>query len=230
MLEKMRLRRKALPFDWLMNHDLGLSAVTDMIRDDFQHVINQSDYIKADHHRFDDKMIVYKSYPPIVHLHSNPLEKTADHDVLKRRFERFRNLLHSKHGLHFIYYQNFTEERIENADLRAEQCLENMLRQAKDFLALLSFIPDERISLLLVIEADAHDMGNIPSLVSQISLNDDRISLGYNINRNDKDPVAKKIWFDKWANLILYQTKMPIFMFSICLVRTRMSPEPRVIH
>lgn len=113
ILNRLKLRKQALPFDWLWNLDTGLDSVTDIIDSNFKHVIDSDSYEYRNHYRLDKLQIVYKNYPSIIHMHSNPFLQSG-HSALVRRYSRFHQLLKSSQYIRFIYYVNHEEFLLKN--------------------------------------------------------------------------------------------------------------------
>lgn len=216
ILDRMRLRKKSYPFDWLWNLDSGIDFVADAIKSDFSKILMQDSYCKRDHWRLSDKVLVYKDYPLVVHMHSDPLSRIEDHDDLVRRIKRFRELMNSNAKLHFVYYRNYYEDTLKNSTISPMDSLRVLVSDGVQFLRVM----DEKyphhtknISLLLVMERNI-DQPNFQKFTDWVT--DKRLKIGFTLSRYNDRQNLNKIWEEQWINLIISKTAMPIGLRIQC--------------
>ncbi|AFY37750.1 hypothetical protein Lepto7376_1401 [[Leptolyngbya] sp. PCC 7376] len=233
-LNFLGLRHCSYPFDWLWNLDLGLTAVTQIIEQDFEKITFQDCYIELPHYRFPDPMVVYKAYPTIAHLHTNPLEDSDAHQTLCRRIERFQKELNSDTIKHFIYYRNFNNDLFDQ-HATLEDTLKKLLNEGEIFIEMLQKKYPEaakRASLLLVLQTRPLDQNQAQKLTSHYrqkirkKARFDKIILACSLNRNDNEIALKEQWKRQWETLLFTQTRMPLGMifqyrFKLFMMRSR---------
>lgn len=210
MFRKLGLRKAAYPFDWLFNLDADLTSATAMIHDDFQKVCAPDCYMPANHPEITTEVVAYRDYPAVLHIHSNPMSKTSDHDKLVRRFDRFRRTLRSRDKLHFVYYRNLAASRLTDPSVTAPQVLRQLIEQAGIFLDTISALRCGDTSLLLVLETDIEDIEPASIALAAVTVPDGRIKLGQAISRYDENPTFNDVWKRQWTDLLLNRTEMPL--------------------
>lgn len=226
VMDELALRKTSLPFDWLWNLDSGLEAVTHMIATDFALVSDRQSYEIQDHYRLTSPSVVYRSYPSIIHMHSNPMDFDDAHLALQRRMQRFRDVLASGDTLHFVYYKNYNEELLKSTGVSILDTFSRMMREGGDFLSLITSKTSGKVSLLLVLQTDAQDSEDAQKIVASTSVGDRRVSLGHTISRYDYAPELNAIWRHQWFTLLLRKTRMPLsmrFSLSLKMVRTKLA-------
>jgi hypothetical protein len=219
MFKKLGLRNVAYPFDWLFNLDSGLASVTEMIKDDFQKVSASDCYIPASHPEITTEVGAYRDYPAVLHIHSNPMSKTGDHDELVRRFDRFRRALRSRDKLHFVYYRNLAASRLTDPSATAQQVLGQLIDEAEVFLDTISASRGGDSSLLLVLETDVEDIEAASIALASATVPDGRIRIGHAISRYDENPVFNDVWKRQWTNLLVNRTEMPLHLAARALAK-----------
>lgn len=236
-LNYVGLRHRSYPFDWLWNLDQGLEAVIQIFQDDFQDITQPCCYVEQSHYRFPEPMVVYKAYPTIAHLHTNPLQDKDAHKTLCRRVDRLREEMNKDTVKHFVYYRNFSEGiLLKEPTLSPEDIFQKLLSEGESFMDMLQQkypLSAKTSSLLLVLQVPASLSSTAHDLVSKyqksIRKNDkyQSITLAYNICRDDKDLALKKQWKTKWIALFFTKTQMPFLMMvttglRLFMVRSRM--------
>lgn len=98
MLNKLKIRKTSLPFDWLnmLDPTMGITYVTENIKNNFSSFIGDLKINNRGH-------VIASSYPSIEFMHekdiiTNPLTKTK----LERRYQRFNRIFKENNCL-FIY-------------------------------------------------------------------------------------------------------------------------------
>lgn len=210
-IKRLGLRRRSLPFDWLCNLYHGLDAVTDMIEKGFEMVGPNSSYILAKHYRFSQEKIVYKAYPRLVHMHSNPLACRDDHEALLRRIERFQRVLNGRKKVNFVYYRCYEEDSLGGLAETAGDSLNLMLAEAKRFLAVLErMYPDfsKSVKITLVLETSEripYDTYNSKTPKPHPAI----MGIGHVLTRNDESKADLKRCRRDWRLCILRLSGIP---------------------
>ncbi|PKA43686.1 hypothetical protein CWR43_12160 [Rhizobium sullae] len=217
MIKKLGLRKTSYPFDWLLNLDSGLASVTEMIKDDFQKVCAPDCYMPASHSTIATEVVAYRDYPTVLHIHTNPMSKTGEHDELVRRFDRFRRTLRSRDKLHFVYYRNLAAARLTDPSATAQQVLRQLIDEASVFLDTISAWRGGDTSLLLVLESGIEDIEPALIALASVTVPDRRIQFGHAISRYDENPVFNDIWKRQWTDLLLNRTEMPLHLTARAL-------------
>ena len=203
ILKEHKQKRESYPFDWLWNLDHGLSAVNDMITSDFRNVIREDSYTVAYHYRLNREVVVYKEYPSIIHMHSNPYSYREDHDVLRRRIERFKDLLQSNDPITFVHYKNYNEELMKDKSISLEEMFKGLVLKSNEFLKLIekkrhrdSFV------LIVVLQTDPKWQEQANKLISSYRSKDHRVRYEYTISRIDGDDDALATWRRQWNDIL----------------------------
>jgi len=212
IFDRLKIRQTSYPFDWLWNLDTGLESVINIIENDFSSILNKESYAKKYHFRLPNEVIVYKEFPSIIHMHSDPLSSIAAHETLVRRIFRFRELLLSDTKIHFIYYKNYNEELLKDSSRTINLTIKDMLTQAKKFMALI----DEKRKLntksilLLILQTDIEQQEEANKALSQITtVLDKRISLGFTLSRYDDNIKLHRKWEQAWRSNLIALTEIP---------------------
>lgn len=163
-LERLGFKKESLFFDWLWNLNSGLEAVNNIIKNDFYGVIKPDSYEKRLHYRFhSQEVVVYKHYPLIAHLHSNPLNNEYDHDTLVRRINRTKELFSvpDRH-LVFIYYLNYEEFKRCMNEPSLDYAISKIIREGNEFVEIFTGkYPYKKFRLVLVVQTDFSDRKRI---------------------------------------------------------------------
>jgi len=212
MMKKLGLRTASYPFDWLFNLDSGLVSVIEMIQDDFQKICAPDCYMPGNHSEITTEVVAYRDYPTVLHIHSNPMSKTGEHDELVRRFDRFRRALTSRDKLHFVYYRNLAASRLTDPSATAQQVLRQLIDEAGGFLDTISARRGGDTSLLLVLETNIEDIAPASIALASATVPDSRIKIGHAISRYDDNPEFNDVWKRQWINLLLNRTEMPLHL------------------
>jgi len=202
-----------LPFDWLWNLDTGLKAVTEILKNDFQQIENRNCYLTTDHKWFDEKVVVYRDFTSIVHLHTDPLNVDIEHDKLFRRIVRFRKLMNDKSFKHFVYYRSFDEDFFKDSSYTIKDTLNNTISEGLYFKNLLiENNPNisNKFHLLLIIQTNITLKDEAYFEINKIKNTlPNCIDIGYTITRNDEDKNLYMIWKKQWKKCLFNKTKMP---------------------
>jgi len=224
MLDTLKLRDEAYPFDWLWNLNHGLAAVNDIIEARFVQILGEDAYYSGLHHRVGRNVVLYKSFPSIIHMHSDPMNNRAEHEKIVRRISRFNEMLRSKDQLHFIYYANLNEIRMVNATLTNSILIDELILQGTRFMSFMSKKGHgKRTTLLLVLQTDVEFEAQAIAALAHVNTGDERIHMGYTISRNDGSPALLKRWKRQWADIITTRTNMPEYMVRAC--RSELEPD-----
>ena len=220
ILDYYGLRTKSLPFDWLWNLDEGLSAVIEIIKNQYQEVTQDrlKCYQLSEHCKFLVKMITYSGFPSIVHLHSNPMENESEHEKLVKRFRRLDNILKSNSVKHFIYYRAYEEGKSKNKEITIQDSLARLIGEGNNFYNSISEIYPNiqgKFSLLLVLQTLHSDELLALSEIEKAKkdLKNLNIQIGYTISRSDHDLEYRDIWLKQWKRILCTKTRMPWFIF-----------------
>ncbi|AFZ44899.1 Protein of unknown function DUF1796 putative papain-like cysteine peptidase [Halothece sp. PCC 7418] len=233
ILNKLGLRKKAYPFDWLWNLDAGLTAVNDIIKYNFMNVSSEDAYCRSSHYRLPHPVVVYKNFPEIIHMHSNPMEDRQEHEKLLRRIERFQTLIKSNHKLHFIYYKNYNEEHQKDHSVTVQDTLLKMLNQADKFLDIISNFQRKstsQVTLLLILQTNIEEKECAIQLLNKTKIEDKRIKVGFTLSRSDKEPQRYRQWEKQWFQNIIRQTEMPIHIILQCYWIMALKWKERVVR
>lgn len=217
MIKKLGLRKASYPFDWLFNLDSGLASVTEMIQDDFRKVCARDCYMPGSHPKITAEVVAYRDYPTVLHIHTNPMSTTSEHDELVRRFDRFRRALRSRDKLHFVYYRNLAASRMTDPSATAQQVLRQLVDEAGAFLDTISALREGDTSLLLVLETDIEDIAPASIALASATVPDGRIEIGHAISRYDENPELNDVWKRQWTALLLSRTEMPLHLTARAL-------------
>jgi hypothetical protein len=219
MFEMLGMKEVSMPFDWLWNLDLGLKAVCEIIENDFAQISDRDGYAVGSHYRLDREVLVYKAFPTIIHMHSDPLANEADHASLLRRMERFRESLRSGDHLHFVYYKHFNEEHLRGSALTIEDTVRRMFEESERFIDLVSrrrALGRRNLSLLLVLQTHEPDAQAARKVLRKLKPPSSLIKTGYTITRRDKDPPLMTLWRGQWFwNLVLKSRMPPPMMWTV---------------
>ncbi|WP_320188238.1 DUF1796 family putative cysteine peptidase [Agrobacterium rosae] len=157
MMKIAGLRRASYPFDWLLNLEDGLTAVTAIINDDFKEISSADCYEVVHYAQVGSAVPVYRQYPRTYHVHSDPRQNQDAHEDMVRRCDRLRQVLKSTDHLHFVYYRNLSACRGDRSGVSAATVYEQMTAEASQFLSTISSRRRGKTSLLLILEADDED-------------------------------------------------------------------------
>ena len=209
-LERLSIREASYPFDWLWNLDTGLFSVNQIIDNNFTQLKKADTYQYSTHYRFgNNTKIIYKDFPSIVHLHSNPLVNEHDHKALERRISRFEEaLLEPNTSINFIYYRNYDEAVIKDPSLTLTTQFHRLLNEGIAFRKLMSNrFPKKRFRLLLVFqttkEYQKEALEIIKHTIKDKSLVNDSLKLGYTLTRDDSDKQELVQWEEQWDDVII---------------------------
>lgn len=204
VLKKLDQRKDRLPFDWLWNLDAGLTSVSEIIATDFKYVRNADDYTYADHSIASDrKLLVYKNYPKIAHIHSNPLSDPEVLEDYNHRIDKFIDIVQDfRTKTVFLYYRNHL-----NDDVQTEQgCLDTFFRleEESDHFArmLMARFPEKSFRLVSMLALPERWFKN-PALRSDLNrlLSEKKSSnITYEIVplRDDDYPEKFDAWLREW--------------------------------
>lgn len=207
-LKKLGLRLEPYPFDWLWNLDAGLDYVSKIIATDFKHLSNKDDYIFASHQISPgEKFLIFKNYPKIAHLHSNPYENDDVLEDYKVRINRFRKLIsNTNEKATFIYYRNadVAEDNLANS-LQSE--LAYLKREAALFEDMMARIHPQKpfiLVSLLAISDDCFDNHSLKEDLRHICAAGRSARVTFEIVplRDDRHPEKLKAWSGEWCTAL----------------------------
>jgi hypothetical protein len=210
------LRKQSFPFDWLWNQDLGLSAINEIIKNDYKPILGLKSYVLAKHYKMENSVIVYRNYPSIMHLHSNPLEKKDDHETLLRRIERFKNILNSKRKACFIYYKSHNEEYLKDKLITIEDTVNKMILQGNEFI---SMIANKDAQLLLILQIDNKYEPQAKKLIRYLKFDKKQIKIRYTIANDNNNKKLTSKWRIQWYKNIILNTDMSFFLQIMIIIR-----------
>lgn len=216
MMKVAGLRRASYPFDWLLNVEDGLSAVTKILREDFANVSDPDGYVYTDYAPVGHSVPAYKMYPKTFHVHSDPAADPKSHADMVRRFARMRETLRSNDIIHFVYYKDVSFCREVNPETDAATVLKLMVQEAKDFLNFIDETRSQKTTMLLVLEGSVEDEIATQQAVRDATSPDNRIAFGHSLKRYDDDATLNKRWQRDWIDLIVNRTQMPLWMRARC--------------
>lgn len=212
ILDKIKFRKNAYPFDWLWNLESGIENVIDIISSDFKNIVSENSYIQTRHYRLPNPVVVYKEYPTVIHMHSNPMINKKDHYTLLRRIQRFQEVMKSQTRIHFIYYRNHYEDTLVNPKVTVSDSLHRLVKEGEDFLRMLDTKYEKRhtdSSLLLILETNIEQFHvSNETILSK----DSRIQIGYTLSRYDDQKKLYRLWQKQWIQNILHKTDCPKIM------------------
>jgi hypothetical protein len=202
VLECLRLRKKSYPFDWLWNLCDGLKSVELIIKSNFSNILERNDFIYAKHYRWkDEEKLVFRSYPNIIHLHSNPYENDEDLATFNRRINRFKDELNNGNEIYFIYYRSFSEAVIRFANASVESVLANLIEESESFCKTLNLTyPNKTFKLLslIIFKSELNIDFNRINYTLKKSDKNKQIKYGYVYSQPEKDAINSwiKVLFD----------------------------------
>ena len=176
MMQFLGIRYKSYPFDWLWNFEGGLTAVTEIIKSDFSEITAKNSYLENQHYRFSELVTVYKAYPTIVHLHSDPLQNEEDHNTLLHRIERFKGALEDASFKHFIYYRSLEEDIINGKSKDLNDSFHRLIDEGIFFLEMIKKKYPQlsgKIHLLLVLQIKKSDIKILKPMIRAVVINQD---------------------------------------------------------
>lgn len=218
-LQSMGLRSYSLPFDWLWNQDYGLDFVRMEMECDWKNVTSATSYELMKHIRFDNPVVVYKEYPNLIHLHSNPLNNQKDHEQLVRRWNRFQSCLVDNDQKYFIYYRNAVEDQLLGKSKSIEDSFEILKAEVNSLLQLMERkYPSvlSRSSWLFVLQVNEDDYRNTRFFDKEwdqwIKNQHPSVDIQFSraIHRDDSNKRKIRLWKSQWRHLIRYRTKSPL--------------------
>ncbi|WP_319568408.1 DUF1796 family putative cysteine peptidase [Cohaesibacter marisflavi] len=207
VLKNLGIRKDKYPFDWIWNFDEGLKAVTSIIESDFRLIQSRDSYIYTSHHTWPDKQtLVYKAYPGIAHIHSNPYESPADLTDFNRRIERFRSLLKcSDTQTTFVFYQPYTPER-EPSDQALANVIQGLRDEATSFINVIQQkYPDKPFKLVCLLALPAETIGTATryeSLQRLPELSEEIVSFDIAPIREDVSASQRRAWLKAWFSAL----------------------------
>lgn len=219
MIRKAGLRRASYPFDWLLNEEDGLRAVTKIVQDDFEHASNADNYFTKFHPPAGRVVPTYKSYPRTFHVHSDPVADPSHHQEMVRRFARMREALRSRDHLHFLYYRDYSVYRRENPGAKAADLVRAVDAEVLEFLELITDIRGGKTTILAVVESLIEDEQETTIAVNGFRPSDPRITFGKTVARYDDVPALHTRWEREWINLLARRTAMPMWMRIYCRLK-----------
>lgn len=206
-LKAFGAREESLPFDWLWNLDAGLGAVSEMVAQDFAQILPADSYVTAFHDKFGHPMVVYRAFPTIAHVHSNPLRHPQEHDKLVRRIHRLRESLMAADVIDFVYYRCFEEDRRRDPQVGLDDSMDRLLTESEVFMnVVLSKYPArtaDSIRLLSVLQANPEYEESATRLVRRMASAKSNIQMGYTVTRNDDDRDLIQVFARQWRQLLL---------------------------
>jgi hypothetical protein len=204
-LKKLGLRLDPYPFDWLWNLDAGLDYVSKIVATDFKDLTSKDDYTFASHQiNPGEKFLIFKNYPKIAHLHSNPHDNSDELSDYQVRIDRFRKLVkNTSERTTFIYYRNSAETEESSAgDFCAEISL--LKREATLFEEMMTRVhPDKMFSLvsLLAIPARCFDNQTLKENLRRTCTSNQSAKTTFEIVplRDDQSPEQYSSWTEEWS-------------------------------
>ncbi|POO54296.1 hypothetical protein CPJ18_01975 [Agrobacterium rosae] len=219
MMKVAGLRRASYPFDWLLNVDDGLSAVTQIVVEDFSTVSESGSYEIVYHPPVGRSVPAYKLYPRTFHVHSDPASDPRTHTEMVRRFDRLREALRTEDFLHFVYYRELSQSRARTPGITAKAVFELMEKEATQFLSVIDKTRRGRTKILLVLESSVNDRREADDAARSAFSSDNRVAFGSALSRYDGDNQLLEQWQRDWINLIIKQTDMPLRLVIQCQLK-----------
>jgi hypothetical protein len=213
-LQWMKVKGLSYPFDWLANLDGGLSVVLDILNNNFETVNRRESYEIKRLSPGSEGSVVYKFYPEVSHLHSNPLANQEDHASLVRRMDRFRAALDDQNlFINFIFYRNFDAPNLREGGGSLESALDLLRTEGAAFVDFLRRkYPKKLFSLTLVmqtsVELSRTALGGLGELARSNGVPE--IKYGFTITRPDDDPGLKALWRKQWCEIVLECCRLKI--------------------
>jgi len=206
-LQKYNLRKVSLPFDWLWNLDGGLGVVDELLSSRFSQARRRCDFEYADHYKWPgEKTLVFKKYPKVAFIHSNPLESKSDFESFNRRIDRFFEILDAPDvAVIFVYYRQNNE-----AGCLGEDALSNMdllSLESETFMKNMRYLyPEKSMRLISLFEAEKEIIFTDSARTKLDRLNDcwksESIAFDFILPRSDLDQELRKEWHNKWYDVL----------------------------
>ncbi|KIQ02241.1 hypothetical protein RU07_12410 [Agrobacterium tumefaciens] len=219
MMKVAGLRRASYPFDWLLNVEDGLSAVTKIVVEDFQSVSQSGCYEVVYHPPVERSVPAYKRYPRTFHIHSDPASDPKIHAEMVRRFDRMRQALRTNDFLHFVYYRELSQSRATTPGITAKEVFELMEKEAAQFLAAIDKSRRGKTKILLVLESSVNDRDEADDAARTAFSSDNRVAFGSALTRYDGDSQLLEQWQRDWIQLIVKKTDMPLRLVIQCQMK-----------
>ncbi|WP_296101485.1 DUF1796 family putative cysteine peptidase [uncultured Agrobacterium sp.] len=219
MIRKAGLRRASYPFDWLLNVDDGLKAVSEIVRNNFEEASKPESYLVVFHPPAGRAVPTYKLYPKTFHVHSDPVADPNHHAEMLRRFDRMREALRSRDHLHFLYYRDYSTYRESNPGTTAHEIVHIMEAEVLEFLALVEGMRAGKTTVLVVVESLVEHEDETRSAVDSFTPSDNRLTFGKTVARYDEVPALNARWEREWINLLARKTEMPFWMWLYCRLK-----------
>lgn len=229
MMKMAGLRRASYPFDWLLNIEDGLSAVTKIVMEDFQSVSQSGCYDVVYHPPVERSVPAYKLYPRTFHIHSDPASESKTHAEMVRRFDRMRQALRANDFLHFVYYRELSQIRAKTPGMTAKTVFELMEKEAAQFLAVIDKSRQGKTKILLVLESSVNDRDEAYDAARSAFSSDNRVAFGSALTRYDGDSRLLEQWQRDWINLIIEKTDMPLRLVMQCHMKRTIRSLRRAI-
>lgn len=220
IMKNLRIRNASYPFDWLLNHEDGLSVVSDIINSNFSNVSSDLCYKEVYYPPIGRCATSYVAYPRTFHIHSNPISDKKAHGDMVRRFERLQKVLSSTVYIHFVYYRNLSVCRSFGICQNASDAFERMVEEGAFFLESISHLRKGKTSLLMVLEADDEDIVEAKLALDNTCVPDQKIELCLALSRYDENEYLHARWKSEWADLIFNHTLMPWTLRLRCRIRS----------
>lgn len=142
-------------FDYLWNLDIGLDYVKDIIKNDFEGLTEEADFILTTHKKFQKNLItnlaeneislqseelgiqhfVAKKYPELNFMHYPEIDELVK--GFNKKIRRFRKIIKSR-NVHFVYYRQFDEpvqsEYVTNSDYNLDSKINFWIKESTNFI------------------------------------------------------------------------------------------------
>lgn len=213
ILNHYQLRHSSLPFDWLWNLHDGLGSVTSMIQSGFDDVRGVGAYSQLPHYRWPgQRSIVFRDYPHVAHVHTNPLKNPKALATFERRIDRMSELLEgSRCEIAFVYYRQASEgpETLDHPvdETILDERIRTLGTESRDFVQMMSSrYPSLSFRLLSVLSVDEVYL-NTPSFTERFKrIVDDYATQGLRfdtvVTRPEGDRTANKLWQKQWGEVM----------------------------
>lgn len=214
-------RHVSLPFDWLWNITGGINNISDIIKSDFVYVTSDDCYMQSLHNRWQNQLsVVYKEYPDIAHLHTNPLINIEAHKTLCERYKRFDKLLkqakdNKNELIHFLYYINLDE--IEEL---MSQSIDVIIKRHVEQINVFQNVIFEKYGLeqfkfLFIVQTNKYKKQ------AKVLLNTMKINYEFDINsiRNDSSRLSNLLWKLSFIYILIKHDYCKLFYTIYSLIR-----------
>ncbi|MEE9367499.1 MAG: DUF1796 family putative cysteine peptidase [Pontiella sp.] len=209
ILDTYGLRSQSLPFDWLWNLDTGLSDVTKIIASDFSGLRDRDSYAYTSHYKWQEAdSLVFRDYPRIAHIHTNPLKNDYQRETYNRRINKFIQLMEDDLApITFMYYRLHHEGVEAQSNDIIQQRLAHLFEESNQFMAMMDAkYPNRNFKLISLFEAleEGVTEGLLHNQFNELVAKQTRSDIYFEFitPRPETDDQLRKKWSKNWLAIL----------------------------